>query len=297
MKFQVESAAFASSMAVKEMMTQMEDMYALAFRALVVFVMWHWNILGFRRTVSGDRKTAARRLRIGVDQSQTQYSSILRLGLYLGLSIPALVIGLVEGKVFEGLWPNCQFKTCSQAFKNSKRNANSAWSALLFVYGVFFVPVIFSLLVGLNIVAWSSTRINYVFIFGNSCALVMIDLIDTCSELPVSSHLNYRKYFEIPAILLLTLIYAFFLSFSEIEIFDSYILNPELWPLVWLAFAGLVLMNPFPIMHRCSRYWFLRSVGKQFLSGLRPVDYTDFWLAWVKCPWPSFQSWDITLRC
>ncbi len=37
MDFQVEGTAFASSKAVKDMMTQMEDMYAAAFRALIVF--------------------------------------------------------------------------------------------------------------------------------------------------------------------------------------------------------------------------------------------------------------------
>jgi hypothetical protein len=95
----------------------------------------------------------------------------------------------------------------------------------------------------------------------------------------VSSHLDYRQYFEIPTILLSTLIYAFWLSFSGEKLSNLHIVHPTMWPLIWLGFAGIVLINPLPMMHRRSRYWFLRSFGGQFLSGLRPVEFTDFWLA------------------
>jgi hypothetical protein len=40
MDFQVEGTEFASSKAVKEMMTHMEAMYAAAFRASIVFAVW-----------------------------------------------------------------------------------------------------------------------------------------------------------------------------------------------------------------------------------------------------------------
>jgi hypothetical protein len=57
---------------------------------------------GFRRTVKGDRKAATQRLRAGLNQPQTHHFSMLRVGLYLGLSVPALVDGLFNGKVFYG---------------------------------------------------------------------------------------------------------------------------------------------------------------------------------------------------
>lgn len=40
------------------------------------------------------------------------------------------------------------------------------WDGLLFAYGIISIPVFFSLLVGVNILVWSRSRINYVFIFG-----------------------------------------------------------------------------------------------------------------------------------
>lgn len=51
-------------------------------------------------------------------------------------------------------------------FQEDTREAIPGWDGLLFVYSVFLVPVVFVLLVGLNLAVWSNSRINYVFIFG-----------------------------------------------------------------------------------------------------------------------------------
>ena len=40
------------------------------------------------------------------------------------------------------------------------------WQTMLFNYAVLCVPAFFSFLVGLNVLVWSRSRINYVFIFG-----------------------------------------------------------------------------------------------------------------------------------
>lgn len=46
------------------------------------------------------------------------------------------------------------------------QEAIPGWQGLLFVYAVLLLPVLFSLLVGVNLLVWSRSRINYVFIFG-----------------------------------------------------------------------------------------------------------------------------------
>ena len=51
-------------------------------------------------------------------------------------------------------------------FQADTRQAIPAWDGLLYTYGIMFVPVFFSLMVGLNLQVWSAARINYVFIFG-----------------------------------------------------------------------------------------------------------------------------------
>jgi hypothetical protein len=58
--------------------------------------------------------------------------------------------------------------------KQSTRQALPTWEVLLYLYGVLVLPLVFALLVGLNLVAWASARINYVFIFGNSTCFVYL---------------------------------------------------------------------------------------------------------------------------
>ena len=36
----------------------------------------------------------------------------------------------------------------------------------MFVYGVFAIPALFGLLLGLNFLVWARSSINYVFVFG-----------------------------------------------------------------------------------------------------------------------------------
>ena len=57
---------------------------------------------------------------------------------------------------------------CS-AFQKSTRDDLQGWDALLLVYATLFVPVVFSLMVGTNILVWTKLRINHTFIFGECC--------------------------------------------------------------------------------------------------------------------------------
>ncbi|KAF9568304.1 EXS-domain-containing protein [Agrocybe pediades] len=75
--------------------------------------------------------------------------------------------------------------------------------------------------------------------------------------------------------LLAALSYAFWLSFT---IVDSPNISPTIWPLVWLAFAALIVFDPFPFLYRSSRYWLIKNVAKLFVSGTRPVEFSDFWM-------------------
>lgn len=65
------------------------------------------------------------------------------------------------------------------------------------------------------------------------------------------------------------LCYAFWLSFARI---GAPHVSPTIWPLVWLAFAGVVMFDPFPVLFKPSRYWLIRNVGKLLKSGTRRVE-------------------------
>lgn len=65
------------------------------------------------------------------------------------------------------LTPTCRLNLMSPvAFDERTIEAMPAWEALLMVYAIFLIPTAFTALVGLNLLVWAKSRINYVFIFG-----------------------------------------------------------------------------------------------------------------------------------
>jgi hypothetical protein len=193
----------------------------------------------------GNKKQAVQRLRAQSSQ-KTHHFSTFSTGIALGLAVPALV---------SGIWESYQPRT---------REAIPAWGALLYIYATLMVPAVFSLLLGVNVLVWSRCRINYVFIF----------------ELDVRSRLDPRQYFELPAILVATLTYAFWLSFSLI---GHPTVSPAVWPCAWLLFALVTLVDPLPILYKKTRYWTMKNVGRLLVSGTRRVEFTDFWLGYPSC--------------
>ncbi|KAI4524266.1 hypothetical protein K525DRAFT_194341 [Schizophyllum commune Loenen D] len=76
MREKVETSAFASDVRVRQMMTEMEDLYATRF-------------------VHGDKKRAMARLRVGTSQNSHHFSTF-RSGMAIGLALPALVAGIYD---------------------------------------------------------------------------------------------------------------------------------------------------------------------------------------------------------
>ncbi|VDB96026.1 unnamed protein product [Peniophora sp. CBMAI 1063] len=169
------------------------------------------------------------------------HTSVFVTGALLGLSVPALA---------SGVW---------KSFQPDIRAAIPGWDALLFIYGIMFVPLLLVLLVGINLAAWTWTRINYVFIFG----------------LDARNIPNFKKYFELPALLITTLCYAFWLSFTRT---GQRVMPPQAWPVAWLLLSLVILVNPLPILERSSRFWLIRNVARLATSGAHHVRFTDFWL-------------------
>jgi len=145
------------------MMTQMEDLYASAFgrRSSILYIDYIFQTSSIAR---GDKKMANKRLRTG-GSTRTHHFSTFRAGVYLGLGIPAFFQGLVRGAIFYS-YHSIIDRNHFLVFEPEVRQAVPAWDSLLFVYGVILVPVLFSLLVGINLLVWAESRINYSFIFG-----------------------------------------------------------------------------------------------------------------------------------
>ena len=172
--------------------------------------------------------------------------------------------------------------------QDSAKDRIPGLTALLLVYATISIPVIFSLLVGINILVWTKLRINHPFIFGECNATSKTSQSPTprVVGLDVKSKIDYQQYTEvrrlfvlrasllithdkIPAILLSTLCCSFWLSFSPI---GSHAATPKTWPLIWLGFNTFILCNPFPVFHRSSRVWLFKKFASLIISGVKRVE-------------------------
>lgn len=126
----------------------------------------------------GDKKRARARLRGGAKLT-THHFSTFRTGMALGLGVPALAAGVYQSASSVSMRCLCRTSvdTCMRAalvgFQEETRAGIPGWDGLMFVYGIFFVPTFFSLLVGANLLVWARARINYVFIFGGCMRVCM----------------------------------------------------------------------------------------------------------------------------
>ncbi|CAE6435535.1 unnamed protein product [Rhizoctonia solani] len=222
----IEGRDFTSGETCDRLLKEVEKIYASQF-------------------AQGDEKKARGRLRAS-PRTSTHHYSTFRSGTWIGLSIPALGMALYR------------------LLQAEVREQVPEWHSLLQVYAALSLPVIFVLLVGLNLVAWARARINFVFIFG----------------LDVRTVIDAREYVELPSFLFATLAYAFCISFTMT---GSEIISPTKWPIVWVGLALVTIFNPLPIFHRSARAWFLRTFGMLFLSGTRRVEFADFWLGDQLC--------------
>ncbi|KAF8633502.1 hypothetical protein AX15_001415 [Amanita polypyramis BW_CC] len=236
----IDRSTLASDKSVRLMMRGMEERFSESF-------------------LRGNEKRAREYLR-GSIRATTHHFSTFRSGFYLGLSLPPLVSGLYL------------------SFQPYVREQINGWDALLYVYGIFFIPAVFSVLIVLNLMVCDHFRINYVFIF----------------ELNTRNRIDYRNYLELPSLFFTTLCYAFWLSFSRI---GSPILAPSYWLLVWLGLVVVLILNPLPYWFRASRVWFLKTLGRVLLSGTRPVEFADFWLADQLCSFSFSLSNLIVFAC
>ncbi|KAF7316201.1 Signal transduction protein [Mycena indigotica] len=217
----VEPTVFYSDDTLRVMMEELQHIYAVTFER-------------------GSTQKAFQRLRAGI-QYKSHHNSTFCSGIAIGSALAAFGSGV------------------AYASQKSTRDSIPGWDGLLFIFGVFLVPVLFALLIGFNLLAWSRNRINYTFIF----------------ELDLRTRLDHREYWQLPSVLLAGLSYAFWLSFSRT---GAPMISPTLWPAIWLGCTAALLIDPFPLLFKSSRYWLIKNTAKLLRSGLRRVEFTDFWL-------------------
>jgi hypothetical protein len=139
----------------------MEDSFTARFgRGLVVinFI----SILMMSYVAKGDRKRALVRLRAG-SSHKTHHFSTFRTGIALGLAFPAAIDGIVR---CESSNNSAMLAEHPSGLQPHTRIDIPSWGSLLFIYANLLVPTLLAFLVGTNMLIWTASRINYVFIFG-----------------------------------------------------------------------------------------------------------------------------------
>ncbi|KAE9605652.1 hypothetical protein Lal_00024884 [Lupinus albus] len=134
------------------------------------------------------------------------------------------------------------------------------------VLSMFSLMFLHFFLYGCNILAWRKTRINYSFIF----------------ELTPTKDLKYRDIFLICTMAMTSVVGVMLLHLTLLTKRYSYAQVQGIPGLLLLVFL-LVLVCPFNIIYRSSRYHFLCVIRNIILSPLYKVVMLDFFMADQLC--------------
>ncbi|KAG4306400.1 hypothetical protein PORY_000388 [Pneumocystis oryctolagi] len=224
---------FGSSEINNNLMTETENIFAYYFEKSN-----RKNAIEKLRT---KQKTAVYTLIIiiVINNTKDYSSSLFRVGLYLGISLPLLIEGLIY------------------ANKTLIGESSLLTKYLLQIWGGFFIILLFLLLFGINCYIWTKSKINYVFIF----------------EFNTRHNLVWKQYLEIPSFIFLIFSLFFWLTFKNSSSFFT-----NYYPLFFITIITIILLNPLPYFHRESRKWFVISNLRLLLSGLCSVQFRDFFL-------------------
>ncbi|XP_027361910.1 phosphate transporter PHO1 homolog 1 [Abrus precatorius] len=134
------------------------------------------------------------------------------------------------------------------------------------VLSMFSLVFLHFFLYGCNILAWRRTRINYSFIF----------------ELAPTKELKYRDIFLICTMAMTIVVGVMFLHLTLLTKGYSYVQVQDIPGLLLLGFL-LILVCPFNVIYRSSRYRFLCVIRNIILSPLYKVVMLDFFMADQLC--------------
>ncbi|WJX93407.1 Phosphate transporter PHO1 1 [Trifolium repens] len=148
-----------------------------------------------------------------------------------------------------------------------KRHQNSIYMETVFpVLSVFSLIFLHFFLYGCNIFAWRKTRINYRFIF----------------EIVPTKELKYKDVFLICTMSMTSVVGVLLLHLTLLTKGYSYAQVQFLLGLIFLAFL-LLLICPFNIIYRSSRYHFICVIRNIVWSPLYKVVMLDFFMADQLC--------------
>ncbi|GFQ01737.1 phosphate transporter pho1 homolog 1 [Phtheirospermum japonicum] len=207
------------------------------------------EVLFVKHFAEDDRRKAMKYLK--PTQIKESHSVTFFIGLFTGCFV-ALFVGYVIMAHITGM-----YGTKSDAMYMETVYPVLSMFSLLFLHLFLY---------GCNIVMWRKTRVNYSFIF----------------ELSTTKELKYRDVFLICTASMATVVGILFVHLSLVAKGYSYA-QVQAIPGFLLLGSILVLVCPFSIIYKSSRYRFLSVIRNIILSPLYKVVMLDFFMADQLC--------------
>lgn len=200
-----------------------------------------------------DRKHSLEKLKnitysmnLGDMKPPSYYYSYFVSGIFLGISIPLIAIGLYLALT----------KTINKDMYEGKY--------LFQIWAGFFFLNLMALLFGVNLGVFSKFKINYKFIF----------------EFDMATVLDWKQYLFIPCLGMALLLILFWCSFSN---FFPLTFPGRDWPWIYFGIMLGILFWPGEQMFGKARKWLLIALWRLLLSGFYPVEFRDFFLGDIFC--------------
>jgi xenotropic and polytropic retrovirus receptor 1 len=226
----VNKTHFVKSDTVDNLIVAVEDLYARYFER-------------------GNRKVAVGKLRSKLSKSGDYSQTSFRNGIWLAAGAALGLQGMVYG--FQHLNYHGSLDVRLQT------------SYLLQLYGGYFLGVVIFLLFALDCRMWTSSKINYVFVF----------------EYDSRHVLDWRELAELPSLFLFLEGLFIWLNFRRGGEDAMYIY----WPVILIGLTLIIMCIPLPILYHRSRRWWGYSNWRLLLAGLYPVEFRDFFVGDMYC--------------
>ncbi|KAE9615432.1 hypothetical protein Lal_00048455 [Lupinus albus] len=204
----------------------------------------------FVKNFAEDNRTKAMKY-LRPSQAKESHAVTFFIGLFTGCLL-ALLAGYVVMAHLTGLYRPQQHSVYMETVY-----------PMLSMFSLMFLHFF---LYGCNILAWRKTQINYSFIF----------------ELAPAKDLKYRDIFLICTMAMTTVVGVMLLHLTLLTKGYSYAQVQYIPGLLLLAFL-LILVCPFNVIYRSSRYHFLCVIKNIVLSPLYKVVMLDFFMADQLC--------------
>ncbi|KAM0850359.1 hypothetical protein ACQ4PT_053141 [Festuca glaucescens] len=202
-----------------------------------------------RHFATGDKRKAMKYLK--PNQKEESHATTFFIGLFTG-SFVALFIGYCIMAHIAGMYT-----------QQSNKVYMSTSYPVLSMFSLFFLHLF---VYGCNIFMWRKTRINYTFIF----------------EFTPTKELKYRDVFLICTTSMTIIIGVMFAHLTLIVKGYSSSAVQAIPGCLLLVFS-LILVCPFKILYRSSRYQFLRAIRNIILTPFYKVVMVDFFMADQLC--------------